>query len=210
MIEVWRESLNDAPIMRITGGSARSIALDCPKGDWVRPATDRMREAVFSSIGDDVQGAVFLDLFAGAGTYGLEAISRGASAGVFVEQHRAALKAIEQNLQAVLHSAGREEELEGNFKITGADVFQWLARGGAPGLQVDLVFVDPPYREVEARYFGVLEQLTSCFHPQKGAWILLESPVLLENFPKGYAVRKQFGRGREDTRAMLLSWLPNR
>ena len=75
--------------MRITGGLARSIPLILPKGDAVRPATDALRQAVFSSLAARVAGARFLDLFAGSGAYGLEALSRGASSGVFVEKRRA-------------------------------------------------------------------------------------------------------------------------
>jgi 16S rRNA (guanine966-N2)-methyltransferase len=64
--------------MRITGGKAKSISLMCPKGDLVRPATDRMRESVFSSLGPSIVGSEFIDLFAGTGSYGLESLSRGA------------------------------------------------------------------------------------------------------------------------------------
>src|SRR5258708_32993696 len=72
--------------MRISGGIARGITLATPKGDATRPATDGMRQAVFSSLGASVVGARFLDLFAGSGAYGLEALSPGAASGVFVEQ----------------------------------------------------------------------------------------------------------------------------
>ena len=72
--------------MRISGGLARGIPLLAPRGDAVRPATDSLRQAVFSSLGERVAGARFLDLFAGTGAYGLEAISRGAAGGVFVEK----------------------------------------------------------------------------------------------------------------------------
>ena len=67
--------------MRITGGSARGIPLSLPKGDAVRPATDALRQAVFSSLAARVPGTRFLDLFAGSGAYGLEALSRGAKYG---------------------------------------------------------------------------------------------------------------------------------
>ena len=68
-------------VVRISGGAARGIELLVPKGDTVRPATDGMRQAVFSSLGARVAGARFVDLFAGSGAYGLEAFSRGASGG---------------------------------------------------------------------------------------------------------------------------------
>jgi len=197
--------------MRITGGKARSIPLNCPKGDWVRPATDRMREAVFSSLGIDVEGAVFMDLFAGAGTYGLEAISRGAKAGVFVEQHRSAVAFITQNLEVVKKSVGAQDA-PSPFTIQAADVFKWLERGNAPvGYHgFDLVFIDPPYREVEGSFHRILNLIVPLLDKEKGAWVVFESPALMEALPAGYALRKTFGKGREDTRGMLLSWLPNR
>ena len=92
--------------MRISGGGARGIPLAVPKGDAVRPATDGMRQSVFSSLGARVVGARFLDLFAGSGGYGLEALSRGAAGGVFVEQNAKAAACVRQNIAAaVLYNA---------------------------------------------------------------------------------------------------------
>ncbi len=197
--------------MRITGGQARSISISCPKGDWVRPATDKMRESVFSSLGSDIEGSLFLDLFAGAGSYGLEAISRGARAGVFVEQHRAAVKSITGNLKLVQKSVGHAET-NSSYSIESADVFKWLERKtvsqGFSGY--DIVFVDPPYREVDAAFTTILNALIPLLNPKTGAWIFFESPMERDGFPQGYALRKVFGKGREDARGMLLSWLPNR
>src|ERR1019366_4147641 len=86
--------------MRISGGQARGIPLIVPKGDAVRPATDGMRQAAFSSLGGYVTGARFLDLFAGSGAYGLEALSRGAAGGVFVEKNARAAACLRRNLAA--------------------------------------------------------------------------------------------------------------
>src|SRR3954454_24471036 len=94
-------------VMRISGGAARGITLVTPKGDAVRPATDGMRQAVFSSLGARVAGARFLDLFAGSGAYGLEALSRGAIAGTFVEQNGKAVACLRQNIAAVCKSLNR-------------------------------------------------------------------------------------------------------
>ena len=84
--------------MRITGGEARGIPLVLPRGDAVRPATDAMRQAVFSSLGARVPGARFLDLFAGSGACRLEALSRGASGGTFVEKNPQAVACLRRNL----------------------------------------------------------------------------------------------------------------
>src|SRR5882724_13627781 len=94
--------------MRISGSVARGIPLAVPKGDAVRPATDGMRQAVFSSLRGRVSGARFLDLFAGSGAYGLEALSRGAAGGVFVEQNARAAACVRKNIEAVCKSLGRD------------------------------------------------------------------------------------------------------
>src|SRR3954462_15936796 len=95
--------------MRISGGIAKGITLAVPRGDQVRPATDGLRQAGFSSLGDRVLAARFLDLFAGSGAYGLEALSRGAAAGTFVEQNARAAACVRQNIAAVCKSLGRDE-----------------------------------------------------------------------------------------------------
>lgn len=96
--------------MRISGGAARGAVLVVPKGDAVRPATDGMRQAVFSSLGARLAGARFADLFAGSGGYGLEAWSRGAAGGVFVEQNAKAAACLRQNITTVAKSARRESD----------------------------------------------------------------------------------------------------
>src|ERR1035438_5299822 len=92
-----------APV-RISGGGARGIELAVPKGDAVRPPTDGMRQAVFSSIAARIAGARFVDLFAGSGAYGLEAFSRGASGGTFVESSSRASACLRRNIAAVCRS----------------------------------------------------------------------------------------------------------
>ncbi|MDR0728477.1 MAG: RsmD family RNA methyltransferase [Puniceicoccales bacterium] len=92
--------------MRISGGGARGIPLISISGRELRPATGSLREALFSSLGPWIQDKTFLDLFAGTGSYGLEALSRGARAGVFVEKNRRTAEILHQNLQAVLQSLG--------------------------------------------------------------------------------------------------------
>ncbi|MCB0386966.1 MAG: RsmD family RNA methyltransferase, partial [Bdellovibrionales bacterium] len=111
--------------MRITGGRARGIPLIAPTGQGTRPATDRMREAVFSSLGPLVEGSRCLDLFAGTGAYGLEALSRGATAVSFVENDTKALRALKTNQDTVLKSLNLQP---GNkIQTSKADVFTWNA-----------------------------------------------------------------------------------
>lgn len=104
--------------MRISGGKAKGIKLRIPKGSPLRPAAEPVRERLFSSLGDLVSGAKFLDLFAGTGSYGLEALSRGAESGAFIEQDVNTASCLRNNLTAVCKSANVSPE---NFEIISGD-----------------------------------------------------------------------------------------
>ena len=106
--------------MRITGGRAGGIPLKAPKGNHTRPATDRLRESVFSSLGASIEGCKVADLFAGTGSYGLEALSRGASSSTFFESDHAALTCLRQNVQATICSCNSDTAAA---KIVASDVF---------------------------------------------------------------------------------------
>ncbi len=175
--------------MRITGGQARGITLVTPKGDATRPATDGMREAVFSSLGPRVKDAVFLDLFAGSGAYGLEALSRGASNGTWVERNGRAAGCIKKNIAAVGKSL-RRELTDSNVVTADALTLPW----SHPVLP-DLVFIDPPYeiiREVSDRLFCGLAELLG---KHEDPWILFEMPGEIELTPEGWEMMKRLGKG---------------
>ena len=112
----------------------------------VRPTADRIREAVFSSLGERVVGARVLDLFAGTGALGLEAASRGASSVTFVEQGRAVLECLEKNIQAFQ----RNRETRCSLAITRATVASELRKMAADREVFQLIFADPPYGEAAA------------------------------------------------------------
>ncbi|MCP3998151.1 MAG: 16S rRNA (guanine(966)-N(2))-methyltransferase RsmD [bacterium] len=118
--------------MRIIAGSARSRRLVGPPGLTTRPMTDRVRESLFSSIAAWLPDSIVFDLYAGTGSMGLEALSRGASDATFVERDREALVALRKNIDSV--------GLGGN--VIAGDVDAFLDRAGG---SVDVVFVDPPY-----------------------------------------------------------------
>ena len=128
--------------MRITAGKARGICLKSPRGDSTRPATDAARQAVFSHLGECVTGANVLDLFAGTGSYGLEAVSRGAKSAVFVESDSGAASCIKQNIEALKKALGPNSSP--TLKIARADAIKFALsiQKGA----FDIVFADPPYR----------------------------------------------------------------
>jgi 16S rRNA (guanine966-N2)-methyltransferase len=135
--------------MRVVAGSARGRTLTSPEGTHTRPTSDRVREAVFNalySLDDAVDGARVLDLFAGSGALGIEALSRGAASATFVERGRPAVATIEHNL--------RHTGLEDRGVVVRADALDWLARADGP---YDLVLCDPPYEF--ASWPDVLEAL---------------------------------------------------
>ena len=125
--------------MRIIAGSRKGHRIAAPKGRETRPTSDRVREAAFMLIGP-VDGANVLDLFAGSGAMGLEALSRGAERATFVESDAAAAAAIQQNLEKLRLSGAR---------ILRQDAVRALAAEVAAGAKYDLVLVDPPYDEYE-------------------------------------------------------------
>jgi 16S rRNA (guanine966-N2)-methyltransferase len=119
--------------MRVVAGTSGGIRLVVPKND-IRPTMDRVKAAIFSSLGDRVIGARVLDLFAGTGALGIEALSRGAASAMFVESDRAAIVAIERNL-AQTGLSGR---------VRKQDVFDFLSHASTAEPN-DLIFADPPY-----------------------------------------------------------------
>lgn len=175
--------------MRISGGVARGIPLVVPKGDAVRPATDGMRQAVFSSLGARVGGAWFLDLFAGSGAYGLEAASRGAAGGVFVEQNAKAAACVRTNIAAVAKSIGRGAEA---FSVVQTDA-RTVPLGGGP--VPDLVFIDPPYEIITEVAPGLFQRLTETLASKPDAVVVFEYPGEIELAPPGWELRKRLGKG---------------
>jgi 16S rRNA (guanine966-N2)-methyltransferase len=175
--------------MRITGGRAKGIPLTLPKGDAVRPATDAMRQAVFSSLAAVVPGAVFWDLFAGSGAYGLEALSRGASGGVFVEQNAKAAACARANLAAVVKSLGRDTSCA---RVVQADATKGAWVGGAAP---DLVFVDPPYEMIEGVAPKIFAMLDGALAAKPDAIVIFEMPGELEVEADGWELIKRLGKG---------------
>src|SRR3954469_25955967 len=175
--------------MRITGGLARGIPLAVPKGDAVRPATDGMRQAVFSSLASRISGARFLDLFAGSGAYGLEALSRGASGGVFVEQNPKAAACVRQNIAAVCKSLDREAR---ELVVVPTDARSVpLAGGPAP----DLVFIDPRDEIISEVAAPLFHKLTEVLASKPEAIIVFEAPGEIELAPDGWTLLKRLGKG---------------
>jgi 16S rRNA (guanine966-N2)-methyltransferase len=122
--------------MRIIAGSRRGARLHTGKTEGFRPTSDRVREAIFAVLGDEVVGRFVLDLYAGSGALGFEALSRGAAHALFVEKNRAPTGWIERN--------GRALRFEGAFRVVRGDAILFLERR-PEAAGCDLVFADPPY-----------------------------------------------------------------
>lgn len=167
--------------MRVIAGTYRSRILKSLKGLALRPTSDRLRETLFNVLGAEVEGARFLDLFAGTGAVGIEALSRGAAEAVFIEDHKPAAALIRRNLESLVV---RESAV-----VLVVDVLRGLeqlaAKHKAGEHTFDFVFLDPPYAEAE-QYDRVLRFLGS------GRLLALGATVIAEH-SKRFALPKQIG-----------------
>lgn len=188
MVEHAAQDRTEGRRVRITGGNARGIPLTLPKGDAVRPATDAMRQAVFSSIASRVPGARFLDLFAGSGAYGLEALSRGAAGGVFVEKNGKTAACIRENIAAVCKSLARGTH---DLTVLNVDATNVPLAGEAP----ELVFVDPPYDIIADVAPKLFAKLTELLATKPDPVIVFEMPGEQELAPPGWTCVKRLGKG---------------
>ncbi|HEY2143358.1 MAG TPA: 16S rRNA (guanine(966)-N(2))-methyltransferase RsmD [Candidatus Udaeobacter sp.] len=185
--------------MRVIAGSAGGIRLAVPKND-VRPTMDRVKAAIFSSLGDAVIGARVLDLFAGSGALGIEALSRGASGVVFVEQDRQSVKTIRVNL--------------GKTKLTGCvrqqDVFDFLQHASMPET-FQIIFADPPYETTNYSERYTEKILTNHTLPELldrgGVFVLEKRPGELLPETKYWRVVRQKRYGAAET--LFLSAIRN-
>ena len=179
--------------MRVVGGKWRGRALLAPKGNATRPTTDRTREALFSILQAklDFDGARVLDLFAGTGALGLEALSRGAAFTLFVETEAQARAAIRTNVETCAAM--------GASKIFRRDATNLGARQGAA---YDLVFADPPYGK------GLGEQALMAL--KQGDWLSEEALIIIEEDKRaGFQAPPGFGeldrRVKGDTELIFLT-----
>lgn len=155
--------------MRIIAGKFRSRQLKSLKGLALRPTSDRLRETLFNVLADLVAGSRFVDLFAGTGAVGIEALSRGAREVIFVEKHPPAVALIKKNLESL--------EITKGARVLAQDALQALQRletePSAKQSPVDLLFLDPPYAD-QAQYAAVLSYLGNAELLADGAVVIAE------------------------------------
>lgn len=154
--------------LRIIGGNYRNRLLKTPKGEQTRPTLAVMRKAVFDILQSDVEGAHFLDLYAGSGAMGLEALSRGAKHATFVETDKQAFRCIEENTRLL--------EVQDQCTLMSYDTLLALKKLAKADKHFDIVYVDPPY--APAAKLRLLQEILHFFdaHPllNPGATIFLE------------------------------------
>jgi len=168
-------------MIRITGGLNRSRKLNVPTNGLTKPTMDKVRAAVFNALNEDIINKDVLDLFAGSGSYGLEALSRGANKVTFVDKEKEAVEVIKNNIELL-----KEE----NTKIVRDDVISYLRNTKD---KFDIVFVDPPYKlEV---YEIVLDLLDKNGLLNKNAIIVLESERELNIKEEDYKKVKLYNYG---------------
>ena len=157
--------------MRVIAGKAKGRLLEPVPGKGTRPITDRAKEALFGVIGNDIIGCRFLDLFAGTGQVGIEALSRGAVEAVFVEQAGPALHTIRENLALT--------QMEAEARVVRADVFDFLALDVEPTDVFEYVFIAPPqYQGLWVRTLRTLDA-----HP---GWLGDDAWVIAQIHPREY------------------------
>jgi len=152
--------------MRVIGGEFRSRALKSLPGLHTRPTPDRLREALFNILAPRIEGADFLDAYAGTGAVGIEALSRGARRAIFVESNRAAAEVIRQNLASL--------QIEKRAEVFTSKAVPVLQRKSA-----DIVFLDPPY-ELEPEYAAALSAA--------------QAPLVLAQHSSRLALDERYGR----------------
>lgn len=157
--------------LRVIAGSAKGRKLKLVPGDSTRPIMDRVKEALFSIIGQNIVGAQFLDLFSGTGSVGIEALSRGAARALFIEIDRKALQTIRDNL---IHT-----RLDGKAVIRMMDALTLLKR--APDTHYDYIFVAPPqYKKLWRQTLEALEANPAWIPP--GTTVIVQiDPIELED-----------------------------
>lgn len=188
--------------LRITAGKWRGFLLKVPRGD-MRPTQDRVRLAVFSTLASQVPGARVLDLFAGTGAYGLEALSRGAASATWVENDPRALKVLRENVEAC---CGRDPAAGRGATVIAADVLRFLRHcgGAAP---YDLIFADPPYDRDGAWLKKILSGLSSQSILRNDGLLVVEHAAGIPALnPALWQVRKQRFYGA--TQISYLARLP--
>ena len=165
--------------MRVIAGTYRSRLLSAPRGMSTRPTSDRLRETLFNVLAPRLEGSRFVDLYAGTGAVGIEALSRGAAHVWFAEDAKPAVVVLRQNLAAL--------KITRDFTVEDRGVVALLKRIGALEQPVDLVFLDPPY-EAEEEYSKTLN-----FLGQRGGSVLAPHALVIAEHDSKNKLAERYG-----------------
>jgi 16S rRNA (guanine(966)-N(2))-methyltransferase RsmD len=163
--------------MRVIAGKYKSRRLDAPQGMQTRPTSDQLRETLFNVVAPSIEGSVWLDLFAGSGAIGIEALSRGARSVYFVEAAGPAARTIRKNLQTL--------EIENGTEVIERDVSNALRMLDSQAVTCDFVFLDPPYRKM-----GDYEQVLGFLSQSQ---LLAPQSVVIAEHDKHFDPGNEFG-----------------
>lgn len=166
--------------MRVIAGTYRSRPLAAPRGMETRPTSDRLRETLFNILAPRIRGSKFVDLYAGSGAVGIEALSRGAEHVWFVEKAAAAVKAIRANLASL--------KIDRGYTLETRNAMASLDRTSGQAVVADIVFLDPPY-EAEAEYSQVLGFLGSV----GGSVLLADGGVVIAEHRSKTSLAEAYG-----------------
>ena len=155
--------------MRVISGTARGTRLVDLEDADIRPTLDRVKESFFNQVGPDLTGLSFLDLFAGTGSMGIEALSRGAGQVVFIEKNPQAQLLITRNLKKCRMT---EENQATRWELIKMDTMESLSNLGKKGISFDLVYVDPPF--ADNLYEACLSRLADSTLLKNDAWVIVE------------------------------------
>lgn len=158
--------------MRVIAGKARRLQLKTPEGNKVRPTSDRIKETLFNILQNDIYGCRFLDLFAGSGGIGIEALSRGASKAYFVDNSRESIKVIDYNVK---HTKFIKEST-----ILHMDYGAAIKRVASWGQKFDIIFIDPPYNDCS--YENILKLIENNKILAENGIIIVEADINKEFF----------------------------
>jgi 16S rRNA (guanine966-N2)-methyltransferase len=182
--------------LRIIGGKARGRRIRSVPGDTTRPITDRVREALFNILGVDIQGATFLDLFAGTGSVGIEALSRGAEKVCFIDSSRLPIVTIRQNLKMA--------DLEAGAVVRQMDAFTFVERSRSE--KFDYIYIAPPqYKGLWKRALCLIDATPDILSDD--AWVIVQiHPVELDEFTEEEALRDlvEFDRRQYGSTVLLF------
>lgn len=196
-------------MMHIFSGTYKSRKILTPKGEKTRPTSGRLREALFNICQEDIEGANFLDLFAGSGAMGLEALSRGAKHVTFVDNSRESIRCIRSNLETL--------GIERSGDVIYSDVFEAMKKLAKKGSRFDMIYADPPYGNLiegnqgsisfSGQVLVVLEELMEKGLPllKPGGKLFLEDA--LKSMPEGTILKHLICKDKRNMgRSALQQW----